>query len=159
MKKIVLFFSIILAGGLLFTNSYNSVIDVKSWGADIPQSIETARAYFSTINPGNFFRVLSPINQLLALVSLLIFWKSSVHVRIFLGISLLLYVLVDVFTFAYFYPRNEILFIDKPLASVTELKLAWSQWKTMNWIRNLMLLTGVILSSISLHRIYIKGKV
>jgi len=45
------------ANGLLFTNIYNSMIDAKSWGADLPHSIETARQYFKSINPGKFFRI------------------------------------------------------------------------------------------------------
>lgn len=153
MKTIILYASIILASGLLFVNSYNSVIDAKAWGANIPQSLETTRAYFSTVNPGNFFRVLSPINQVIALVALILFWKSPNHIRLFLFISLLLFVLVDVFTFTYFYPRNNIMFINVPMASVKVLKIAWSQWSVMNWLRSLMLLAGVIFSSISLYRI------
>ena len=155
MKTIIFYASIILASGLLFVNTYNSVIDAKAWGANIPQSLETTRAYYSTVNPGNFFRILSPINQIIALIVLILFWKSPNHVRLFLFIALGLYVLVDVFTFTYFYPRNNIMFINVPIASVKELKIAWSQWSAMNWLRSLMLLVGVIFSSISLHRIYL----
>jgi len=85
MKKLFLFASIALASGLLFTNVYNSMIDSTSWGTDIPKSIETAREYFKAVNPGNFFRVFSPINQILGLLSLILFWKVSTKVRIYLG--------------------------------------------------------------------------
>lgn len=57
MKNIFLFASMAFANGLLFTNIYNSMIDAKSWGADLPHSIETARQYFKSINPGKFFRI------------------------------------------------------------------------------------------------------
>ncbi len=154
MKTLFLFTSIILAGGLFFVNSYNSLIDAKAWGADIPQSIVTTRAYYSTVNPGNFFRILSPINQLIALIVLILFWKSPGHIRIYLGISLVLYVLVDVFTFSYFYPRLGIMFTKTPMAGIEALKQAWWQWSAMNWIRSLMLLAGVILASLSLHKFY-----
>ncbi|MCB0709557.1 MAG: hypothetical protein KDC15_09235 [Chitinophagaceae bacterium] len=110
MKQVILFLSLALACGLLFTNIYNSMIDAKSWGTDIPGSIETAREYFKAVNPGNFFRIFSPNNQVLALVALVLFWKSSLSVRIYLGITLELYVLSELFTFAYFYPRNDIMF-------------------------------------------------
>src|SRR5258706_15825487 len=81
MKNVVLFASIAIASGLLLTNIYTSIIDAKSWGSNIPQSIETARKYFNVINPGNFFRIFSPINQLLGLLVLILFWKSSPAIR------------------------------------------------------------------------------
>jgi hypothetical protein len=67
MKNVLLFASILIACGLLLTNIYNSLIDAKSWGSNIPKSIETARQYYQTVNPGNFFRIFSPVNQVLAL--------------------------------------------------------------------------------------------
>ena len=154
MKKIVLFLSIMLASGLLFTNIYNSMVDVKSWGADIPQSLATARLYFKSANPGVFFRLFSPINQLLALIALIMFWKSSTTVRTFLSIALVLYVLSDVFTFAYFYPRNDILFKTVPLTMTNILRKAWSDWNSMNWLRSFMVFAGLIFSFLSLNKIY-----
>jgi hypothetical protein len=50
------------------------MIDAKSWGNDIPNSISTAREYFKVVNPGNFFRLISPINQVLAIIVVVIFW-------------------------------------------------------------------------------------
>ena len=110
MKLLLLFANTSLASGLLFANIYTSLIDTKSWGANIPQSIQTAREYFKTVNPGNFFRIISPLNQVVALLVLILFWKVSATVRIYLGMALALYVCVDVFTFAYFYPRNKLMF-------------------------------------------------
>ena len=98
MIQVILFLSLALASGLLFTNIYNSMIDAKLWGTDIPRSIETAREYLKAVNPGNFFRIFSPINQVLALVALVLFWKSSPTVRIYLGITLVLYVFSELFT-------------------------------------------------------------
>ena len=81
MKKIILFASISLASGLLFTNLFTSLIDAKSWGCDIPDSIAVAREYFKNVDPGNFFRLFSPINQALALIVLVLFWKTSPSIR------------------------------------------------------------------------------
>jgi hypothetical protein len=97
MKKIVLFSSISLASGLLFANLYTSLIDAKSWGADIPNSIAAAREYFKIVNPGNFFRIFSPVNQGLGIVALILFWKSSPAIRLTLGVALGLY-LLDIFS-------------------------------------------------------------
>jgi hypothetical protein len=154
MRTIVLFASIIIASGVLFANVYTSLVDAKSWGSDIPGSIATAREYFKTVSPANFFRIISPLNQVLALAALFLFWKSSPSIRMCLAAALVLYVLVDVMTFAYFYPRNEIMFRAAPLNDVTLLRETWASWSAMNWVRSSMLLAGVILSCVSLHKSY-----
>jgi hypothetical protein len=154
MKTILLFASIILASGLFLTNVYNSLIDARSWGSAIPQSIATARDYYSQINPGNFFRIFSPINQVLVLLVLILFWNSSPAIRWCLLTAFILFVLVDVFTFAYFYPRNDIMFKTAQLTDVETIKKAWSGWNTMNWVRSFILLAGIFFSSLSLHKFY-----
>lgn len=154
MKQLFLFASIVLASGLLFTNIYNSMIDATSWGADIPNSIQTTREYFKTVNPGNFFRIFSPVNQVLALVALILFWKTSSRARIFLGTALALYVLGDVFTFAYFYPRNDIMFKTAALTDIDTITNAWKGWSTMNWLRSAILFAGLIFSFIAWRKIY-----
>ena len=91
MKKIILFASISLASGLLFTNLFTSLIDAKSWGSDIPHSIAAAREYFKNVDPGDFFRLFSPINQALGLIVLVLFWKTSPSIRLGLVIALVCY--------------------------------------------------------------------
>jgi hypothetical protein len=154
MKNIILFLSISIASGLLLVNIYNSLIDARSWGSDIPNSIATAREYFKTVNPGNFFRLFSPVNQAMALLALIVFWRSSPTIRMYLGAVLVLYVLADVITFAYFYPRNDIMFRTASLTDVELLKKTWSEWNAMTWVRSIMLIVGLILSFLSLHKIY-----
>ena len=143
-----------VAAGLLLANVYTSMVDARSWGSDIPNSIATARDYFKTVNPGNFFRIFSPLNQVLALLALVLFWKPGSDIRLCLGITLLLYVLSDVMTFAYFYPRNDFMFRDAALTDVSGLTKAWSEWSSMNWVRSAMLLAGMALSALSLQRMY-----
>jgi hypothetical protein len=155
MKKIVLFSSISLASGLLFANLYTSLIDARSWGADIPNSITAAREYFKIVNPGNFFRIFSPINQGLGIVALILFWKASPVIRLSLGIALVLYLLAEGLTFGYFFPRNDIMFRNAQLTDVDLLKKTWSEWNTMNWVRTGILFVGVCFSWVSLHRIYL----
>ena len=110
MRKICVFASLALMAAMLSVNVYNSIVDARSWSANIPDSILTARNYFKTVNPGTFFRTASPFNQLLALAALVACWKSGRKVRLYFGLAFLLAVLTDALTFAYFYPRNEILF-------------------------------------------------
>ncbi len=152
MKPIILFASAVIASGLLFTNIYTSVVDVKSWGSNIPESIETARSYFKTTNPGDFFRIFSPVNQLLALLALILLWKSGKSIRGIAALILLLYVASDIFTFAYFYPRNEFLFQKASLTDVEGIKATLKEWSVANWFRSLILLAGIILSFIALKK-------
>lgn len=155
MKNILLFLSISMAAGLIFVNLYNSMIDARAWGAALPDSIATTREYFKTVNPGNFFRVFSPVNQVLALLVLVLFWKSNPSVRLSLGAAFVLYVVTDVFTFAYFYPRNDIMFQTAQLTDADVIRKAWSEWSAMNWVRTAILVAGICFSFVSLHRIYV----
>jgi hypothetical protein len=154
MKNIIVFLSISIASGILFVNLYTSLIDAKSWGTDIPNSIAAAREYFKAVNPGDYFRIFSPLNQLVGLLALILFWKSSPSIRLCLGVAFVLYVLGDILTFAYFYPRNDIMFRDAQLADVDLLKRVWSEWTFMNWVRSFMILVGLSSSCLSLHKIY-----
>jgi uncharacterized membrane protein len=154
MKKIILFASLSLASGLLFTNLYTSLVDARSWGSDIPNSIATARQYFKVVDPGVFFRLFSPINQALGLIALVIFWKASPAIRLRLFIALVCYVSAEAMTFSYFFPRNDIMFRDAALTDVDLLRKTWSEWNNMNWVRTAILLVGVMFSILSLHKIY-----
>jgi len=58
------------------------------------------------------------------LLVLILFWKISVNVRIYLGKALVLYLCVDMFTFTYFYPRNKIMFETAPFPDIDTLKNA-----------------------------------
>lgn len=158
MKNVILFASIIVAGGILLVNIYTSLIDSKSWGSDIPASIGTAREYFKSVNPGDFFRLFSPLNQVLGLITLILFWKTSSAIRLYLGMAFALYVAGDIFTFTYFYPRNDIMFKTADLTDSELLRKTWSEWNTMNWIRSLIVLAGLILSAFSLHLSYLLNR-
>jgi hypothetical protein len=40
------------------------------------------------------------------------------------------------------------------LNDLTLLRQTWASWSAMNWVRSSILLAGVILSYVSLHKIY-----
>jgi uncharacterized membrane protein len=154
MKQILLFASISVACGLLFANLYSSLIDAKSWGSDIPNSISITRQYFKTVSPGNFFRLFSPVNQALGIIVLILFWKMSPSIRFCLGAALAMYLLAEGLTFGYFFPRNDIMFRNASLTDVDLLRKTLSEWNRMNWVRSGILLTGIFFSFLSLHKIY-----
>jgi len=154
MKQIILFGSISVACGLLFANLYSSLIDAKSWGSDIPNSMAITREYFRTVNPGNFFRIFSPVNQLLGIIVLILFWKTSPSIKLYLGAALVLYLLAEGLTFGYFFPRNDIMFRNAQLTDVDLLRKTLSEWTRMNWVRSGILLTGIFFSFAALHKTY-----
>jgi len=150
MKKTILILSAIVASGILFVNVYTSVVDAQNWGRDIPASLIDAREYFRAANPGTFFRVISPVNQLLTLLALVICWSAGKKVRIYCGIALLCAVASEALTFAYFYPRNAIMFTDTLDMNAENLKAVWSQWTTMNWCRSAIIATEVVFDFLAL---------
>ena len=156
MKNSIIFASMAIASGLVLTNMYTSIVDVPAWGRSIPSSLEVAREYYSTSNPGDFFRIFSPINQLLGLLSIILFWKQGKQIRKFLIAAFVLYVIGEGMTFMYFYPRNEILFASN--ADVQQLQTTWNEWRQMNWARTLVIASGFICSSLALHYYYLKAK-
>jgi Domain of unknown function (DUF1772) len=158
MKRIIIFASMGVAAGLTLTNMYTSIVDVPAWGSAIPDSLQTARQYYHYSNPGNFFRIFSPINQFLGLLSLILFWNRGKQVRWFLISAFVLYVIGEGMTFKYFYPRNEIMFLSD-ITDVDKLKITWEQWRNMNWVRTLVIVTGFVCSSMALHYSYRASKI
>lgn len=153
MKRTFLFASLVVASGLMLTNIYSSIVDAPSWGNNIPYSMDVAREYYKASNPGNFFRIFSPLNQALGLLCVVLFWKSGRKTRQFLIGAFLLYFLAEGLTFQYFYPRNAIMF-ESGTTDQEMLKNVWQEWSTTNWFRTLVVAAGVICSALALHRTY-----
>ena len=153
MKQTIIFASMAIAAGIALTNIYTSLVDVPSWGSNIPNSIETARQYFKASDPGNFFRIFSPLNQLLGLLCVILFWKRSKQVRWFLVAAFLLYVTGEGMTFQYFYPRNDVMFFSTT-TDAELLRSTWMEWRNMNWVRTTVIVAGVVCSAIALHYSY-----
>jgi Domain of unknown function (DUF1772) len=154
MKKAILFLSIICASGLMLVSVYNTVIDAHSWGSDIPASIQTARDYFQHVDPRRFFAVAGPINQLLSLLAIILFWKDGVSLRVYFGVSFLIYAAIVVLTFAYFIPRDLILFTWSIPDHLDQIKAAATEWSRVNWLRTLLGLIGVLFSFKGLDNFY-----
>jgi hypothetical protein len=152
-RKSILILATTFAAGLLFVNIYTSMVDAASWGSDIPTSIQTARDYYKTVNPGNFFRIFSPANQILSFLALVICWRTDKKIRLYCGIALLFAIATDVFTFAFFYPRNDVMFTAPMDANLDAIKRAWSEWSTMNWVRSGLVLTNLSFDFAALTRL------
>ncbi|MEO7174951.1 MAG: anthrone oxygenase family protein [Saprospiraceae bacterium] len=153
MKRIILFDSIAVMAGLLFANIYNSLVDAENWCSKIPESIIDLRNYYAVSNPGNFYRLFSPLNQLLALASLVLFWRNGVKVRLFLALALAFALIGEAMTFGYFYPRNEILFAADISTSLDQVVESCHQWQSMNWVRSLVVLVALVFQFSALDKI------
>ena len=143
-----------LASGLLLTNIYNSLVDARSWSFSFPVSVETARMYYKNVNPGDFYRLFSPVNQVLALLCVIFAWRSGKKARLFLVAALLVFVLADIFTFAYFYPRNSIIFKAGIADNAAAIQKALQEWSAANWGRSALVLAGIICSAAGLNAVY-----
>ncbi len=124
------------AAGVLFVNVYNSVVDASNWTSALPESIGIARQYYKVSTPGTFFRVVSPVSQVLALITVIACWKYQRLRYIALG-AFVLAGAADLLTFGYFYPRLDIMF-SAPLANAELIKTAVLEWSSMNWVRSAM---------------------
>lgn len=152
MKKIVLYISVAFSSGLFFTLVYNSIVNAANWESNIPQSITATRDFFVVANPGTFFQLVDPTNMLLVVLALILFWKRSTSIRLYLGIALLCYITSMILTFTYFYPRNDVMFLSQQLPDTETLKKAATEWGRMGWVRCLLSLAGLVCTFIALDK-------
>ena len=154
MKKLILFLSITCGSGLTMVSIYNTVVDAKSRSSDLPASIQTARDYFQHVDPRRFYEVAGPVNLVLILLTLILFWKDSFSLRYYFAASLASYAAILILTLAYFFPRNLILFTWSISDHIEQIRGASAQWSAMNWIRSLLGLVGVLFSFKGLDTYY-----
>jgi hypothetical protein len=133
---------------------YNTIVDAKSWGSDIPASIQTARDYYQHVDPIGFYAVAGPLNEVLILLTIILFWKDSVSLRFYFGSSFVLYAAIVMLTMAYFVPRDLILFTQSIPDHLEQIRAASAQWSRMNWLRSLLGLAGVLFSFKGLDTYY-----
>jgi uncharacterized membrane protein len=152
MRKIILYASVSFSSGLFFTLVYNSIVNAANWESNIPQSITATRDFFVVANPGTFFQLVDPTTMLLTVLTLILFWKQSSSIRLFLGIALLCYISSMILTFTYFYPRNDVMFTAEQLPDIETLKKVATEWGRMGWVRCLLSLAGVVCSFLALDK-------
>jgi len=85
-------------------------------------------------------------------LALILFWRNTSYIRMFLGIALLCYVSSMILTFTYFYPRNEVMFLSEQLPGTETLKKVASEWGRMNWVRSIIWGIGLVCTFLALDR-------
>lgn len=153
MKKLVLYAAVALSSGLFFANIYNSMVNAANWESNVPRSITAARDFFVVANPGTFFQLIDPGTEIVILLALILCWKQSTSIRLYLAIAFLFFISSTLLTFTYFYPRNEIMFLSQKLADTETLQRVAAQWGRMNWVRSLLMLAGVICAFLALDKV------
>jgi hypothetical protein len=71
-RERILAVQITALGMLLGASLYEQLVNVPNCLEDIPQSLEEARLFWSSANPRNYFRVVAPVAQISALISLIL---------------------------------------------------------------------------------------
>ena len=150
MRQVVVSAAVIAIGSVFGANVYNSVVDARSWGAEIPRSLNVAKEYFALVTPATFFRIASPLSQVLAILALIACW-NVLAARAYAAAALGASVCGDLLTFAYFYPRNAVMFGD--LRDTDAAMRAWRQWSAVNHIRSALVLGGLCAELAALTRI------
>lgn len=157
MKKVILYAAVAFSSGMFFTLIYNSVVNAANWESNVPQSLTAAKNFFVMANPGTFFKIVDPANQVLILLALVLLWKTSAAIRLYLSVALVCFVSSMILTFTYFYPRNEIMFLSEQLPDTGTLKRVATEWGNMNWVRSFISLAGLVCSCLALDK-YISAK-
>jgi hypothetical protein len=88
------------------------------------------------------------------LLTIILFWRDGVSLRIYFATSFLMYAAIVVLTFAYFIPRNLILFTWSIPDHLEQIRAAAAQWSHMNWVRSFLGLAGVLFSFKGLDTYY-----
>jgi hypothetical protein len=131
---------------LLGATIYESVVMAPNYERDIPTSIELARQFLKRTTPAHYFRIITPLTQLLFLASLLASWQiPAARWRLLTALGVL--VLLDVITFAFHYPRLAIMFKAPMAEDAARLRRAAREWALGNIVRAL-LLAGALLSAL-----------
>ncbi len=143
--------AVVGVGMLLGASSYESVVMAPNYSANIPNSLETARQFFSINNPGVFFRVLAPATEVLALVSTVLCWRTK-GARWWMLAAFGAIIAADVITFTFHYPRNDLLFTNPLSVPKDQLMQAANEWAVGNYARIALLVVALALGMVAFSR-------
>ena len=149
-RELVLAGAIIGLGMLFGASLYESIVNAPNFVNGVPASLDHLRRFWSVANPGNYFRIVAPLTQVLALLSLILSWKRPAGRRGWLLAAFLLIVAADVVTFTYHYPRNDLLFTNPMSQPPETLERAAREWGAMNWAR-VALCFAAVSSALAAH--------
>lgn len=80
------------------------------------------------------------------LLTLILFWKDSVKIRLYFAAAFVSYAAIVILTLVYFIPRDLILFTWSIPDHLEQIRVALAQWRLMNWVRSLLGFAGLLFS-------------
>jgi len=102
---------------------------------DVPRSLERAMAFATVRGPGDFFPPLGFASWITGIGSLILAWRVKPARYWILG-SLIVIVCEGLFSMAFFWPRNTIMFTEgTAVHSVAFLKQTAQEFEVAHWIR------------------------
>ena len=129
---------------LLGATVYETIVMAPNYERDIPASIDLARQFLRRVTPAHYFRIISPLTQLL-LVASLVACRGVLGARWWSLTALGALVVTDVITFTFHYPRLSIMFKEPIPHNPARLRRAAREWAVGNLVR-VALLVGAFLS-------------
>lgn len=119
---------------LLGATLYESVVMAPNYERDMPASIDLARQFLKGTTPAGYFRVITPVTQLLLLAGLVASWQiAPAGWRLLTALGVLVF--IDVITFMFHYPRLAIMFKDPMPEDPARLGRAAREWALGNIVR------------------------
>jgi hypothetical protein len=122
---------------------------------DVPRSLETTMAFAVVRGPSDFFAPVGMLAMLTGIGFLILGWRVK-SARCWILGSLLVFVLGEmVFSMAYFWSRNTIMFVEgSKIHSVAYLKQTAHEFQTGHWLRLAMSACAATLSFIGFLEFY-----
>lgn len=128
---------------LLGAAMYEAVVMAPNYERDIPDSIDVARRFLKRTTPAHFFRLVTPVTQILLLAGAITSWHV-VDARWRLLIALGILLVTDVITFTFHYPRLAIMFKDPMPDDPEPLRRAAREWAVGNLVRAALLVVALL---------------
>jgi hypothetical protein len=118
---------------LLGATCYEGVVMAPNYERDVPASLELARRFLQRTTPAHYFRVVAPLAQILALLTVIAGWNGPGRQAFAVALGLL--IIADVITFTFHYARLAVMFKSTEPVDSVRLVRAAREWSTGNWIR------------------------
>jgi uncharacterized membrane protein len=138
---------------LVGADLYVVLVEMPNWSANVPASLVPYRANLAHAHPGHFFQVFVPVTFLALLASAVLGWREAGAARAWRLAAAAGILLVEVFTLAYFFPRNEVLFFGPLEAhSADALRAAAREWVLGNHARVALTVAAALCATSALLR-------
>ena len=150
--QIALATAIVAVGIVLGGNLFDVIVNEKNVVRDFPDSIYHIRRFYKFSNPGNFFRLFSPIYGLSVLVALVCFWDAPYDRRWLIVGSIVSYAITQAITVGYFFPQNRLLREGSPNELTKWFNESARTRTYLDALRNVLTLAACVLLLIALSR-------